>query len=288
MYVILFSNKCSVEGILMVKHRHEIRDPIHTFVRVDSDERSVIDSWPVQRLRHIHQLATTFLVYPGATHRRFEHSLGTMELAGRVYDVVTSPLAITDEVRDLLPQLGKPSELLYWRQVIRLAGLCHDIGHLPFSHAPEHDLLPDGWNHERLSLDLILSDPLLKLFGAMTPPVRAKDVAKIAIGPDKAKDMTYTPWERILTEIIVGDAFGVDRMDYLLRDSLHIGVAYGRFDHHRLVDTLRILPFPADETSDPEVALGVELGGLQSAEALLMARFFLYFPSLFSPYSDDL
>jgi len=68
---------------------HEIRDPIHVFVRLDSDERKVINSAPYQRLREIHQLAMTYLVYPGATHKRFEHCLGVMELASRIYDVVT-------------------------------------------------------------------------------------------------------------------------------------------------------------------------------------------------------
>ena len=265
----------------MVKRRHEIRDPIHTFVRVDSDERSVIDSWPVQRLRYIHQLATTFLVYPGATHRRFEHSLGTMALAGRVYDVVTDPSEMHDDVREAFSEVDDEGERLYWRRVVRLAGLCHDIGHPPFSHAPEH-LLPQGWNHERLSLEILLSD-LSDIFMKMTPPVRVEDVAKLAIGPDKANDMTYSPWERILTEIIVSDAFGVDRMDYLLRDSLHAGVAYGQFDHHRLVDTLRILPLVADQDSRTEFALGVEWGGLQSAEALLMARYFMYSQVYYHP-----
>ena len=66
------------------KQFHEIRDPIHVFITLDRDERRVLDSKPVQRLRHIHQLAMSYLVYPGTTHRRFEHSLGVMELAGRV------------------------------------------------------------------------------------------------------------------------------------------------------------------------------------------------------------
>ena len=71
------------------KQLHEIRDPIHVFVRMDSHEREVLDSAPFQRLRHIHQLALTYVVYPGMTHRRFEHSLGFMELASRVFDIVT-------------------------------------------------------------------------------------------------------------------------------------------------------------------------------------------------------
>lgn len=262
------------KGVRVAKRQHEFCDPIHDFVRVDSDERKVIDSPPLQRLRHIHQLAMTFLVYPGATHRRFEHSLGTMELAGRVYDAVTGPSETRDYVREVFPDVDYEEKRLYWRRVVRLAALCHDIGHLPFSHAAEHELLPDGWSHERLSMQLILSH-LSCLFDAMTPPVKADHVAKVAVGPKKAKDVPFSAWERILSEIIVGDAFGVDRMDYLLRDSLHVGVPYGNFGHHRLIDTLRILPFSADKSSNVP-SLGVELGGLQSAEALLMSRYFMY------------
>src|ERR1700731_4267978 len=135
----------------MSKHIHEIRDPIHVFVRLDSDERAILDARPFQRLRHIHQLALTYLLYPGATHKRFEHSLGVMELAGRVFEVLTRPANITDDVRDLLLDLGNPDALSYWKRVLRMAALCHDIGHLPFSHAAEDELLPKGWNHERLS-----------------------------------------------------------------------------------------------------------------------------------------
>ena len=69
----------------MPKNIHEIRDPIHVFIRLDSRERQVLDSRPFQRLRYIHQLALTYLLYPGATNRRFEHSLGVMELASRVF-----------------------------------------------------------------------------------------------------------------------------------------------------------------------------------------------------------
>ena len=132
----------------MSKHIHEIRDPIHVFVRLDTDERKVLNSRPFQRLRHIHQLALTYLVYPGATHRRFEHSLGVMELADRVFSVVTDPGHSTDSSRDVLPPRD---QLLYWRRVLRMAALCHDIGHLPFSHAAERELLPEGWDHERIT-----------------------------------------------------------------------------------------------------------------------------------------
>src|SRR5688572_19714274 len=135
---------------------HEIRDPIHVFVRLDSDERRVVDSDPYQRLRHIHQLAMTYLIYPGATHRRFEHCLGVMEVATRIYDVVTNPrnIAPYESVREILPE---PGLIDYWRRILRMAALCHDMGHLPFSHGPE-DLLPKGIKHETFSLAIIRSD----------------------------------------------------------------------------------------------------------------------------------
>lgn len=260
----------------MVKTLHEFRDPVHTFIKVDTEERKVIDSRPVQRLRHIHQLATSYLVYPGATHRRFEHSLGVMELAGRVYDRITSREDADDFVREAFPEIADENKLRYWRRVIRLAGLCHDIGHLPFSHAAEKELLPDGWSHERISRELIFNE-LSDTLSSMIPPVRPEHVAKLAVGPKHAHDLEFSLWETMLSEVIVGDAFGVDRMDYLLRDSHHAGVVYGRFDHNRLIDSLRILP--SAESGEPGVGepqLGVDIGGLFSAEALLLARYFMY------------
>ncbi len=263
----------------MAKSLHEIRDPIHVFIKMDSHERKVVDSRPFQRLRHIHQLALTNLVYPGATHRRFEHSLGVMELAGRVFDKITDPHNVTDEVRGLLPNLNDDDERRYWRKVVRMAALCHDIGHLPFSHAAEKELLPDGVDHEEITKSLILSGVMTEIFDGMNPPVRPSDVAKLAVGQKHYPDEKFTDWETILSEIIVGDVFGVDRMDYLLRDSYHAGVAYGRFDHYRLIDTLKILTKPDDNLGNEgsvEPYLGVEEGGLQSAEALLLARYFMF------------
>ena len=269
----------------MPKNIHEIRDPIHVFVRLNSHEREVLNSRPFQRLRHIHQLALTYLVYPGATHKRFEHSLGVMELAGRVYDVVTNPDNVSDDTRSLLPQISRREDLDYWRLVIRMAALCHDIGHLPFSHAAEKELLPEGWDHERLTRQIIGCEEMQSIWSNMTPPLRPDHVIKLAIGPKKAHDLEFSDWETILSEIIVGDAFGVDRMDYLLRDSHHTGVGYGRFDHYRLIDTLRILPaHPSQESQGSlEPALGVEEGGLHSAEALMLARYFMYSQVYFHP-----
>jgi HD superfamily phosphohydrolase len=236
-------------------------------------------------LRHIHQLALTYLVYPAATHKRFEHSLGVMELAGRVFDVVTHPSNVTDPVRQVLPEISQEDKLRYWKRVLRMAALCHDTGHLPFSHAAERELLPEGWDHERLTREVVLSPEMKDIWDAMTPPLRPTDIVKLAVGPRQAKDLSFSTWEAILAEIIVGDAFGVDRMDYLLRDSHHVGVAYGKFDHFRLIDTLRILPSqPSTEARDvSEPTLGVEEGGIYSAEALLLARYFMYTQVYFHP-----
>ena len=286
------------KGVSMGKQIHEIRDPIHVFIRLESLEREVLNSRPVQRLRHIHQLALTHLVYPGATHRRFEHSLGVMELAGRVYDIVTHPANVKSHpsVSEIVPAHDS-MEHPYWRRVVRMAALCHDIGHLPFSHAAEVELLPPGWDHERLTVDLIMSGELGKMWKALK--IAPEHVAKIAVGPKKYDVDTFSDWETILSEIITGNAFGVDRMDYLLRDSLHSGVAYGKFDHFRLIDTLRILPRVVDgserggEAGSEEASsssglvsaptLGIEEGGLRSAEALLLARYFMYTQLYFHP-----
>ncbi|WP_155310920.1 HD domain-containing protein [Desulfosarcina ovata] len=269
----------------MVKNTHEIRDPVHVFIKLDSQERNVLDSPPFQRLRCIHQLAMTYLVYPGATHRRFEHSLGVMELAGRVYDIITDPENLTDEIRNLFSQVQDKDAQRYWRRVLRLAALCHDIGHLPFSHAAE-DLLPGGMDHEQMTRNIILSPEMNAIWSGMRPKPEPEDIVKLALGAKKSPDLEFSDWESLLAEIIVGNAFGVDRMDYLLRDSLHTGVAYGRFDHFRLIDTLRILPPPAhgdegERSSEPYI--GVEAGGLQSAEALLLARYFMFSQVYFHP-----
>jgi uncharacterized protein len=255
----------------MAKNIHEIRDAVHIFVRLDSDERKVLDSRPFQRLRHIHQLALTHLVYPGATHKRFEHSLGVMELADRVFKVVTDKGNVDARVRDVVPG---DDQLRYWRRVLRMAALCHDLGHLPFSHAAEKELLPAGKTHEDLTVELIKSAEMEEIWRKITPPLRSEEIAKLAVGPKKLKGASFSAWERILAEIIVGDSFGVDRMDYLLRDSLHAGVVYGKFDQYRLIDTLRILPENEDPSAEP--VLGIEAGGLDSAAGMLLARYFMY------------
>lgn len=138
----------------------------------------------------------------------------------------------------LVPQTNDDRD--YWRRVLRAASLCHDLGHLPFSHAAEGALLPEGLDHERFSADFIRSQEMRRVWKGLD--VEAMDVVRTALGQKKWKEEKFTDWQAILAEIVTGDVFGADRIDYLLRDSHHLGVSYGRFDHHRLIESLRILP----------------------------------------------
>jgi len=195
-----------------------------------------------------------------------------MDVASRIFDIVTEVEHIYhDSVRNIIPDAQARS---YWKSVLRMAALCHDIGHLPFSHAAEKELLPGGYDHERLTKDLIYSEEMEEIWNSMTPPLKSDHIVKLAVGPKKASPLELDTWETVLAEIIIGDAFGADRMDYLLRDSYHAGVSYGTFDHHRLINTLRILPTTYEETDQP--ALGLEAGGLESSEGLMIARHFMY------------
>jgi HD superfamily phosphohydrolase len=257
---------------------HEIRDPVHTFVRLETAERAVVNSGPYQRLRYIHQLAMTYLVYPGASHSRFEHCLGVMELASRIFDVVTDTRNLHPEIRDIVPPQSS-HEHTYWRRVLRMAALCHDLGHLPFSHAAE-DTLPAKWAHEDLSLAIIRSSEMKPRWDELK--VNPEDIGKLAVGA-KHYPEPLNDWETLLSEIIIGDAFGADRMDYLLRDSLHAGVAYGHFEHHRLIDTMRILPRKEKEEDRVLPTLGIEQGGLRRSRS--SGRVILCTPSFTSTMS---
>ncbi len=237
----------------------KICDPVHGFIRFGSAEAGVIDSAPFQRLRYIHQMGTAYLVYPGANHTRFEHSLGVMELVGRIYAILTAP-------HNQIFPLGKSvEELNYWLLVVRLAALCHDMGHLPFSHTAEKSLLPDG-GHEQMTLAMIHSPELKAIWKTIGASVE-EDVAKLAVDyPSKQ----LSPWERVLSQIITEDNFGADRIDYLIRDGHYTGVGYGHFDYHQLIDSLRILPDAG------ELSLGITASGMQSVESLWIARYMMY------------
>ena len=255
----------------MAKTRHEVRDPIHGFVHFGNLERSLIDSVPYQRLREIHQLAMSYEVYPGACHTRFEHCLGVMEVAGRIFDSVFTA-QLSDQIRDRISDELQPNHLEYWRTVLRLAALLHDIGHLPFSHAAEKALLPEGWDHERMTAEILRNSEIKQILEDPSPSVKVEDVIDVAWDFRKRKDARLTPWKTLLNEILTGNTFGADRIDYLLRDSYHVGVPYGRIDPLRLINGLRLILDP----DNGEIALGVDKGSIHAAEALLLARYFMY------------
>jgi HD superfamily phosphohydrolase len=255
----------------MGKTRHEVRDVIHDFVHFNNVERSLVDAAPFQRLRSIHQLAMSYQVYPGATHKRFEHSLGVMEVAGRIFDAVFDR-QLDERVSDRISEEMHGANKSYWKNVLRAGALLHDIGHLPFSHAAEKALLPEGWDHERLTAEIIRSSELKGILENPSPPIKVEDVIDVAWDFRKRKNVTLTPWKTLLNEIITGNTFGADRIDYLLRDSYHIGVPYGTIDPSRLISGLRVTIDP----SNNEIALGLDSGSLHPAEALLLARYFMY------------
>jgi HD superfamily phosphohydrolase len=243
---------------------HEVRDPVHNFILFDDFEKRLIDSEPVQRLKHIKQLALTCEVYPGATHSRFEHSLGTMELATQAFDtIVRKP--------DALNKLGWSEDFdkTACRQVLRIGALLHDIGHAPFSHAPEQLMPPGHKDHESFSEDFIRSDYIMPLLRRGPVNCDPDQVVAIALGPKRK--LQEDPSLQLLQEIVAGE-LGVDRMDYLVRDALHSGAAAGRFDYHRLLNTLTVIEHPTTGTP----VLAVEEGGLHAAEGLLLARYFMY------------
>ena len=164
----------------------------------------------------------------------------------------------------------------YWRSVVRIAALLHDVGHLPFSHAAEADLLPLGWNYERLTAEIIRKSEIADILNSERPPINPEDIVDLAYSvKDRTKiDPTFalTPWKTLLNEIITENKLGADRIDYLLRDLWHTGVAYGRFDPDRLIDGLRLVLDPSTD----DITLGLDIGGIHAAEALLLARYFMY------------
>ncbi len=264
----------------------KIYDPIHQFIYINELENELIDSIPFRRLQSIHQLGVAYLVYPGATHTRFEHSLGTMEIASRIYDQITSSLELLGNLDNFdIPAQGSFDDL-YFRKIVRLAALCHDMGHLPFSHAAEKALLGDN-GHEHWTLKIIHSRYLEPIWRKLQLECVSHgkdcdvtaDVTKIALGEAKLKqldgeylDTPLTPWEKILSEIITNNFFGADRIDYLLRDAKYSGLAYGSFDYDQLITTLRILP----SFDGKRMVLGATENGIESCESLLLARYFMH------------
>ncbi|MBI3900907.1 MAG: HD domain-containing protein, partial [Chlamydiia bacterium] len=240
----------------MLSYPFKICDPVHGFIRFGEIEKQVIDSTPFQRLRYIRQMGVAYLVYPGATHTRFEHSLGVMELVTRLYHSLTSPH------NRLVPLPKAAEEVEYWLMILRIAALCHDMGHPPLSHTAEKYLLPDG-GHEGMTRKIICSAEMHAIWKQIGSHAE-EDILKLSI---EESGLPLTPWESLLTKVITEDSFGADRMDYLIRDGHYTGVGYGHFDYHQLIDSMRILK---------ELTLGITASGMQSVESLWIARYMMY------------
>ncbi len=228
-----------------------IRDPIHGFIRTDELETALVQTRPMQRLRFIRQLGPTFLIFPGAEHSRFSHVLGTMHLAGRVYDALAARSEGQLEVG--------PTSLA--RRLVRIAALLHDIGHAPFSHTAE-DLFEDGIDHEDMTRRLLALPEVEAVFDQLGEGIDAAAVIRVL-------EKSGQGVERLLGEIVSSE-LDVDKMDYLLRDSLYCGVRYGSYDLERMIDT--VVPLDVDGGW----RIGVEHGGVHALEALVMARYYMF------------
>jgi HD superfamily phosphohydrolase len=213
-------------------------------VRVDELALELIDTPAFQRLRYVRQLGLAFYVYPGATHSRFEHALGTYHLARRTLGLL--------EERGDLGGLGDEC------RVVRAAALLHDIGHYPFSHALEEI---GAMHHEAVARPLICDGPVA-------------DVLRRTLGansPEQIVELIRGESDSPLQGLISG-SIDLDKLDYLRRDAFMCGVSYGEIDVDRLINSLTLL-------RDPEtgaLTVGIVEKGLSALESLLFARYQMY------------
>lgn len=224
-----------------------VRDPIHGFVGLSEKEIEIIDTPVFQRLRRIKQLANSYLVYPGAVHTRFEHSLGTLEMAFRVAKRLKSICDDTDKLR-----------------AIRYSALLHDIGHGPFSHVFEDIVVRitgnSDFKHEFITLDIIQNDEnIRKSLGS-----DLENVLKVFDKSDVSS----------VEHGIIDSPLDADKLDYLQRDSYHAGVAYGIFDSTRVLYTLKEIM--SSFLDKKESYLGVEMKGREAVMGMVLARYYMY------------
>jgi HD superfamily phosphohydrolase len=253
----------------MKNKSYEIRDPIHGFISLNELEWDIINQPDFQRLRRIKQLGFTDMVYPGAMHSRFEHSLGVMHIASEMFDCITRRRKEFLEKELSFNTTGLEKDKI----IVRLSGLLHDIGHGPFSHGSE-ELMPfdpksrKKYTHEQYSSAIITTkfkDIIENHPFNLNYNIKAQDIADLLTG--KSANLKRS----LLWKGLISSQMDSDRADYLLRDSYHIGVAYGTFDLQRLLNTISV---GLDEEDTPRIAL--EYQGLQVAEAFILARYLMF------------
>ena len=223
-----------------------LRDPIHGYIHVDLQVIwDCINAKEMQRLRRIHQLGGDFQVYHTAEHSRFSHSLG-------VYEIVRRMVHEIDQLNEVLSD--------YEKAVAMLAGLLHDIGHGPFSHAFEGI---SSYKHEEYTVKIILEDSeihqILQACDARLP----EDVASI---------IQYRHPKECMNQLVSGQ-LDADRMDYLLRDAYFTGTSYGKFDLERILRTIRV----------KNGKIVVKASGIHSVEDYIMARYHMYWQVYLHP-----
>jgi len=220
------------------RHWGEIKDPVHGYVYITEAEKEIIDSYPVQRLHRLRQLAGAEFVYPGANHTRFEHSIGVMYLAG-----------LLSETPSLSQHLSEDEA-----QTIRIAALLHDVGHGPFSHVFEHLLVKFlKKTHEDMTTWVIRESELRDVINGLgyDPDL----IGKLAVG------VLNKPGKAFIDQMI-RSAVDVDKLDFVVRDTYHTGAEYGYVDIFRVIHMLDIL----DEN------LAIDLGALSALESFILAR----------------
>lgn len=228
-----------------------LKDPVHSYIHIHYEVIwNCLDSKEFQRLRRIRQLGGDFQVYPTAEHSRFSHSLGVYEIIRRM----------VTEVKSLCVELAE-----YDKVCVMLAGLLHDVGHGPFSHAFEH---VTNHSHEEYTAKIILGNTELNAILRAVSEKLPQDIVSI---------IQHTHENDILNQIVSGQ-LDADRMDYLLRDSYFTATSYGQFDLERILRTMRVR-----KTAEGRKVIVVKYTGIHSVEDYIMARYQMYWQVYYHP-----